>query len=74
MSCTVLKKKGYVAPTLLSNLTDGADDAWRAVSRMVVINRKPNEDFRIPDPPPSEKRIKGDGIGHCYKKSTSLRK
>ena len=74
MSCTVLKKKGYEAPSLLSNLTRGAEDAWGAVSRMVVINRRTKDDFRIPDPPPSEKRIKGDGVGHCYKKSVPLRK
>jgi hypothetical protein len=74
MSCTVLKKKGYEAPSLFSNLKSGAEDAWGAVSRMVVINRGNKDDFRIPDPSPPTKRVKGEGVGHCYKKSGALRK
>ena len=73
MSCTVLKKKGYEAPSLFSNLTTGAENAWGAVSRMVVINKGAKDDFRIPDPPPLTKRAKGGGVGYCYKKTGQLK-
>jgi hypothetical protein len=74
MSCTVLKKKGVEAPSILHDLTRDAGAIWERVTNAIHINRSGKDDFRIPDPPQPKKSKSGGGVGYCYKKSGTIRK
>ena len=73
MSHSVLNKKSYEAPSMLSNLVNSADAAWDTITRTVSINRTKPGEFRIPSPPPQKKtKVAGGGVGHSYKKSGQI--